>query len=162
MDLDRGSRGGFGVVATLATDAAGHEVPAAGWGVSETASDANEAFELEERLAQRGRAALSWSELLAFLATVSGVAPTKPEQPSLQPADVPIGGARALGYGYGVFEGMMRARRETQRTTTFARLNERASIRAVLEDTPGTLASTYLTRDSMTSYTRCAAGCSTT
>jgi hypothetical protein len=131
-----------GVVATLAITAVDHEFPAAGSGLSETIGDATEEFELDERLARRVRA-LTWNELLTVLAAVAGVASAGRSQLILPPAEVPIG-ARGVGYVIGLVVGIAKTRRTTRRTATLARFDERASIRAILANTPGHMASVYL------------------
>jgi hypothetical protein len=132
----------LGVVATLTLAAVDHELPAAGSGLSETIGDATEEFELEERLAGGGRA-LTWNELLALLAAVAGVPPAERGQVILPPAEAPIG-ARGVGYAIGLVVSIAETRRTTRRTAMLARFDERASIRAILVDTPGQMASAYL------------------
>lgn len=122
----RSARRPFGIVTTLAIEAVGHELPVAGERLSETVGEATDEFELDERLA-RGGCALTWNELPTLLATVTGVAPVEPDQLILPPADMPIG-ARALGYWFGVFGVMIKARRVTQRTAMLARFDERANL----------------------------------
>jgi hypothetical protein len=134
----------FGVVTTLAIEAVGHELPVSGLELSETVDEATDEFELEDRLTWRGRA-LTWNELLEFLATGAGVTP-EPDQLVLPPADVPFG-ARALGYWLALFGVMRKARREAQRKAALAKFDERATIRTILEHAPGPLAQTYLTRE---------------
>lgn len=131
-----------GVVATLANAAVDHELPAAGSGLSETIGDASEEFELEERLAGRG-SAFTWSELRTFLAAGAGVASAERSHLILPPAEVPIG-ARGVGYVIGLVVSIAKTKRTTRRMAMLARFDERASIRTILANTPGHMASVYL------------------
>jgi hypothetical protein len=131
----------FGLVATLAIEAVDHGHPAVGHQLGEMVGDVTDELELEERLAGRGRA-LTWNELLAFLAAAGGGAPAEPDRLSLPPMDAPLG-ARTLGFLFSAFAGIRAARRTAHRKEMLATFDERATIRTILETTPGPLAAAY-------------------
>jgi hypothetical protein len=131
----------FGILTTLGTELVGHRSPAVGSALSAVVEDATDELDLEARLDASG-GALTWDDLLALLTAIAGAAPAEPRHPPLPPA-APLG-ARTLGFWFAVAGATLRARRTTRRAAALASFDERASVRAILERTPGPMASVYL------------------
>lgn len=134
----------LGVAATLAVDAVTDELPVARGELGATIDEANEDFKLEERLAGH-RGALTWNQLPAHLAAVTGTEPAHQNPLMLPPSDVPLD-ARSLGYWSAILSGVMRDRRRTKRVESRSRFDEQESIETILESTPGPIAEVFRER----------------